>query len=132
VFAKGTKQPSSYAEFISELQEPGGSFWSFEAGMYKHVTGVVLDEESIRRFIVACPPLRAAHYERCIRDLRIGPSLRAGRYDLFMSVYLPYCDQFVTDDDKQRKSLQEVTSVGGVATQVRAYKEWRRTFIVAT
>ena len=107
--------------------------------MYQRVTGVMLDEKSIRGSIDACPPLRAAllglfvaYYERCIRDLKIGPSLRAGRYDLFMSVYLPYCDQFITDDDKQRRSLREVTSVGGFATEVRTYKEWRQSFSVST
>lgn len=105
--------------------------------MYHRATGVSLDEKSIRGFITASPPPRAAllglfvdYYERCIRDLKVGPSLRAGRYDLFMSVYLPYCDQFITDDDKQRKSLQEVTSMGGFATKVRTYKEWRRSFSV--
>lgn len=135
VFDKGTRQPSNYADFISVLQGPGGAFWTFGAGMYQRVTGVVLDEKSIRKFVDACPPLGAAllgvfvaYYERCIRDLKTGPSFRAGRYDLFMSVYLPYCDQFITDDDKQRRSLQEVTSVGGFSTEVRAYKEWRRGF----
>ncbi len=132
LFVSGTRQPQDYAEFISVLKEPGGAFWGLGGGMYERVTGVLPTEDGVRRFVAECPPFHAAllgflmaQYERCIRDLKTGPSYRAGRYDLFMSVYLPFCMQFVTNDDRQARALQEVASVGGFDTEVRAYLDWR-------
>ena len=135
LFVSGTQRPSSYAEFISVLREPGGAFWAFGAGMYERVARTSPDERAMRDFVAACPPFHAAmlgvfvaHYDRCIRDLRTGPSLRAGRYDLFMSVYLPYGTRFISNDEKQLRAFREIADVGGFWVDVRSYREWRREF----
>lgn len=135
LFASGTRRPDTYAEYLSLLQGPGGAFWACGAGMCKRITGVLPEEGDVRDFVAACPPLHAAllgifvaYYDRCIRDLKTGPSFRAGRYDLFMSVYLPYCVQFISSDDRQVRVFREITSVGGFAVDVRPYREWRKGF----
>ena len=40
--------------------------------------------------------------------------------DLFMSVHLPYCDWFVTNDDGQAKSLRVVAAHAGLETKILA------------
>jgi hypothetical protein len=135
LFASGSRRPSTYAEFISVVQEPGGAFWAGGAKMCKRITGVLPEEKAMRDFVAVCPPFHAAllgifvaYYDRCIRDLKMGPSFRAGRYDLFMAVYLPYCAQFVSRDDRQVRALREIVSVGGLSVEVLSYREWREKF----
>jgi len=135
LFASGTRRPSTYSEFIAVLQEPGGAFWTAGAEMCKRITGVPPGEKAVRDFVAACPPFHAAllgvfvaYYDRCIRDLKTGPSFRAGRYDLFMSVYLPYCVQFISHDEKQVRAFREVTSASGLPVEIRLYREWREEF----
>jgi hypothetical protein len=42
-----------------------------------------------------------------------------------MAVYLPYCDQFLTDDKQQHRCLTEVASRAGIPTQVQFYDDFR-------
>jgi hypothetical protein len=89
------------------------------------------DEETIRRLVDSCPPFHAllvalcvAQYDRCIRELRqIEPF--AGRNDLFMSAYLPYCDEFVSDDREQQRCLREVASLARLSVRVSWFREFR-------
>lgn len=138
LFASGTKRPRNYAEFLSILQAPGGAFWRLAERMYGRTTGFSAGEDAMRVFIAACPPFYAAllgifvaYYDRCIRDLKTGPSLRAGRYDLFMSVYLPFCAQFISSDDKQVRAFRETALAGGLSAGVRSYAEWRASLDLA-
>jgi hypothetical protein len=58
----------------------------------------IMPESEVKDFIDRCPPFKALlialcfiQYDRCIRGEN-EPSLgKAGRYDTFSAVYLPYC-----------------------------------------
>ena len=52
-------------------------------------------------------------YDRSVRHRHTGEKFQAGRNDLFMAVYLPYCDKFVTAEKlrEQEKCLREVVAV---------------------
>lgn len=130
------KQPVSVQELVTLLQVPGGAFWGYGQGLYAKITGVTPDEATIREFVQRCPPLNAiilalctAQYERCIRDLKQGPSLRADRLDMYCAAHLPYCDKFVTADVKQLRALQEIAAIGGFATEIIHYGDFRRTMM---
>jgi hypothetical protein len=97
----------------------------------RHPSEVPPDEETVRRFVGSCPPFHAlllalcvAQYERCIResDKRGQP---AGRNGLFMSVCLPCCDEFISDDRDQQDCLRGVASLAKLAVKVRWFKEFR-------
>jgi hypothetical protein len=47
-----------------------------------------------------------------------------------MSVYLPYCDEFISDDRDQQNCLREVASLAKLAVKVRWFKELRGSFEV--
>lgn len=64
------------------------------------------------------------HYDRSLRKEN-ALSYKAGRNDQMMAVYLPYCDQFLTDDKQQHRCLTEVASSAGIPTQVRFYDDFR-------
>jgi hypothetical protein len=127
-------RPSSVADLVSRLQGPGGAFWNFGQGLYERVAKRRADEGTIRRFVAECPPFHAlllaicvAQYDLAIRE-EDGTKPSSHRNDLFMAVYLPYCDEFVSDDRGQQIRLREVVSLCKLTTRVRWYREFRDSF----
>jgi hypothetical protein len=125
--------PKSAAELAQALGKPGGACWNYAIGLYHRATRVTVNEEKIRRFVRECPPFRAllaaivvAQYERSISE-EVKPKL-AGRNDLFMAGYLPYCDEFVSNDHAQQQALREIVSIAQLATSVRWHKEFSGQF----
>ena len=65
------------------------------------------DIDTVKHFIDNCPPFRAllcavlmSWYHHSAREEDSGERFTAGRNDLFMSIYLPFCDIFVTAEKK--------------------------------
>ncbi len=130
------RMPRTLAELIAPLQS-GGAFWNVAKNWLTRAGGRSPDDMTIRRFYDECDPFRAhmesfcaALYERCVRPDSIGPSLRTGRNDTFMAIYLPYCDQFVTDDMRQLQCYRQIISIAGLSTAVFSYEEFRSSFLV--
>jgi hypothetical protein len=91
------------------------------------------DIETVKHFIDNCPPFRAllcavlmSWYHHSARDEDSGERFRAGRNDLFMSMYLPFCDIFVTAEKKgeQERCLREIASVLALKTRILSYDEF--------
>jgi len=129
-------RPSSVADLVSRLQGPGGAFWSFGQAFYEGVAKRRPDEGTIRRFVAQCPPFHAlllavcvAQYDLAIRE-EDGAKPSSHRNDLFMAVYLPYCDEFVSDDRGQQVRLREIVALCKLTTQVRWYREFRDSFSI--
>jgi len=127
-------RPSSIADLVGRLQGPGGAFWNFGQALYERVAKRRPDEDTIRRFVAECPPFHAlllaicvAQYDLAIRE-EDGSKPSSHRNDLFMAVYLPYCDEFVSDDRGQQTRLREVVSLCKLSTRVRWYREFRDSF----
>jgi hypothetical protein len=125
--------PKSAAELAQALQKPGGAYWNYAIGLYHGATGVTVDEEKIRRFVRDCPPFRAllaaivvAQYDRSISE-EVKPKL-AGRNDVFMAGYLPYCDEFISNDHAQQTALRQIVAIAQLQTSVRWYKEFSAPF----
>jgi hypothetical protein len=91
------------------------------------------EEATVREFMEACPPFSAliyamlmSWYDLGVRDPHVGEKFKAGSNDLFMSIYLPYCDMFVTAEKKgeQEKCLREVAFVAGLKTEILSYEDF--------
>lgn len=135
IFSEGAVRPASAAELIERLQT-GGAFWKLAENLYSRVAKRPFDTAKVRQFFDACPPFHAlmvalfvAQYDRCIRPQNVGPSFRSGRNDTFMSVCLPYCEQFVTNDLRQLRCFKEVVSICELKVAVRSYEEFRNGFL---
>ena len=83
------------------------------------------DAATVQHFIDNCPPFRAqlcallmSWYNTSLREANTSEKFAAGRNDLFMSVYLPFCDVFVTRDTDQESCLRELTKYTGVDTEI--------------
>jgi hypothetical protein len=131
--AQSEPWPKSAAQLAQVLQAPGGAYWNYAIGLYQRASGQNATEEKIKAFLDACPPFRAlvasivvAQYERCICE-EPEPRL-AGRNDLFMAVYLPYVDEFLSNDHGQQSALRQAASIAGIPTSVRWYKEFAAHF----
>src|SRR5207302_7233896 len=98
---------------------------SIGAGLMERATKVLPSNSEVQEFIEKCPPFKAllvalcfSQYDMCIRDHR-KPSLgKAGRYDMFSAVYLPYCREFVTNDPGQCKALIAVAGLMGSEAEI--------------
>jgi hypothetical protein len=49
-----------------------------------------------------------------------------------MTVYLPYCDKFVTAEEngEQERCLREVVAVAGLETEILSYDDFCNSFLV--
>jgi hypothetical protein len=124
-------RPNSLADFVPHLKVPGGAFWILSARLCERASTSTFDETRVRQLLTQCDPfhtlmlaLFAAEYERCIRQHWVTPSLRSGRNDTFMSVCLPYCHHFVTDDPGQLACFRTVSSIAGLNILVYSYDEF--------
>ena len=129
----GQARPRSLSEILPHAMGENGVFWSMARGLYERAAKMPATDASIQHFVEACPPFRCAvyamlmaWYDRSLRDWNGGEKFHAGRNDLFMAVYLPYCNQFVTaeQDGEQERCLAEVARLAGVPTLVRSYDDF--------
>jgi hypothetical protein len=128
---KKGKRPSIH-DLIERFKQDDGAIWRFAERLYGKVATKPSTRDTIRTFYDLSPPFRAiilalcvAQHERCIRDTTRGDSYRAGRADLFAATYLPYCDQFISDDERQLRCLRVIAAEGGFNVRVCSYDEFR-------
>lgn len=155
IYEDAGEKPHAYTEVLRLSQDEGGIIWGFAKELYRGAQewniapdGPVPnrneseripapDDEIVKRFVNACPPFRAVviafmltWYDRCLRENHAVPKFKAGCVDQYMAVYLPYCHQFITNDQDQQKCLQEVASICGLNTQVSLYDNFYKGFMV--
>jgi len=138
--AHGEEPPSAFQVAVSRLANSDGSaVWFMAKQFYDRAAKTNTDEATAKEFMRVCPPFRALiyamfipWYNSAVRDYQSGEKLNAGINDLFMSVYLPYCDKFVTAEKKsqQEKCLREVASVAGLETEILSYDDFCDSFSV--
>lgn len=138
-FSRGTERPTTFADFVTRLQKPGGAFWTgYGQWLYARNIKDEPDEAKVRDFAARCPPFLMmvlaavmAQYRRAIVETPKRRK-RAGRVDLLMSVYLPYCRVFVTHDDDQEACLREMAAVADLDTEIFSYRDFRSRLLVAS
>jgi hypothetical protein len=130
--AHGEAPPTSFREAITRLDDVENSAMWYKAQFYYDlVTTMDSTEETVKEFAAACPPFLALvyavflpWYNNAVRDPKTGERVIAGSNDLYMSVYLPYVDIFVTDDEDQEKALREVARLAKLETKVLSYDDF--------
>jgi hypothetical protein len=130
-----SKRPSSYREAVTISVMDGGVLWGIGRGLYRYVSGSELTEAEVRAFMDVCPPFRAACYGLVMAwyngSLRVQDGTpTAGRNDLMMAVYLPYCSRFVTADEPQRKELREIGTEAQIDCEILSFEEFDLSFAV--
>jgi hypothetical protein len=138
--AYGEAPPPTFSQAIARLQTSEGRLmWGIGKRLYDRAAGTDASESTIREFIDCCPSFRSliyamlvSWYDKGVRDRHTGEKLAAGRNDLFMSVYLPYCDHFVTAEARgmQERCLRAVASAANLETKVLSYDDFCDSFLV--
>ena len=142
VFEKyGEPLPTTFRDVMTRLDRENSSiFWARGKRLYDTAAGTDISEFAIREFIGVCPPFRAllyatmlSWYDLAIRDVHIAEKFQSGRNDLYMSVYLPFCDKFVTAEKKgeQQKCLREIASLADLQMDVLSYEDFCNSFLVS-
>lgn len=141
VFAKHDEAlPLTLNEVVTRLRESGSTLL-VDTGklLYDRAANANVSHATVTEFMNVCPPFRAllygtllSWYDLSIRDRHAGEKFQAGRNDMFMSVYLPYCDQFITAEEKgeQEKCLREIVNLAELETQVLSYDDFCDSFLV--
>ncbi len=130
-----SKRPTNYHEAVAIATLEGGVLWGIGRELYRYVAGSTPTEAEIKAFMEVCPPFRCAcyglvmaWYDGALRLQDGKPS--AGRNDLMMAAYLPYCGCFVTDDWPQEMRLREIATEARVDCQVLSYEKFNSSFTV--
>ena len=128
---------SNFGEAAEASTKPGGVLWGFGIGLYKHALegrAPELSDAEIKAFIDVCPPFRAAcfalvkaWFNHSLCPTHDGTP-KAGRNDLMMAAYLPYCDKFLTQDYAQRRDLSDICSVADIPSEVIFFQEFSEGF----
>lgn len=136
----GEPLPLTLDEVTARLRESNSNLmWNMGKLLYDRAAGTDVSDSTITEFIGACPPFRAllygmilSWYDLGIRNRHMGEKFQAGRNDMFMSVYLPYCDYFVTAEEKgeQEKCLRKIVELAGLETEVLSYDAFCNRFLV--
>ena len=139
--ASGERAPLKFRDVVNRLQlGEGPLIWQMGKLLYDRAAETDASEAAINGFMQHCPPFRAliyamlmSWYDLAVRDKHAGERFRAGRNDLFMSVYLPYCDTFITAESKgeQERCLREVASVAGIDSEIVSYDHFFESFLVS-
>jgi hypothetical protein len=143
-------------DFLKQAFEQDGRFWKLGASLMNHALEIIREEEpqivlvpamlglskkpfvpdDAIRFAELCPPFNSlilgiaqSEYSR-VHDPSLNEEQRkksAGRADTYMSVYLPYCRFFVTNDAGQFSSLAPTASRAGLKADVIMYSDfWKK------
>jgi hypothetical protein len=139
--AAGKPRPTAFKDTVIEYGPsllPGFAKGLYDAGLRAgtalrgEILSVDTPPEAVQHFMDNCPPFLASlyaflmsWYQHSARDER-GERFKAGRNDLFMATYLPYCDVFVTAEIKheQEKCLKELAAVLNLKTEVLSYDDF--------
>ena len=132
--------PVTLREAVFRLQDTDKSLiWSMGKLLYDRGAGTDASVATVKQFTEACAPFRAliyamimSWYDLGVRDPHVGEKFRAGGIDLFMSIYLPYCNKFVTAErnGEQEKCLREVVLLAGLTTEVLSYDSFCNSLFV--
>lgn len=130
--------PATLGEAISRLQSGNAALiWNMGKWLYDRVAETDASEGYVRQFMNVCPPFRAliyamlmSWYNFAVRDPNAGERFSAGAVDQYMSIYLPYCDKFVTADAEQQRCLLEIASLASVEVEVLSYNDFCNSFLV--
>ena len=130
-----SKRPTSYRDAVGIATAEGGILWGIGTELYRYVTGSTLTEVEIKRFMEVCPPFRVACYALVLSWYVGALKLRlpeenspAGRNDLMMAVYLPYCDRFIADESSQGTSLREIAAEASINCDVLTFEQFDAAF----
>jgi len=129
-----TRRPKTFKEAVQiATSTENNVLLSVGKGLYKRACTVELSDTDIASFLNICPPFRAACYgllgawfDVCLAE-KVYNRL-AGRNDQMMSIYLPYCDRFVTRDRKQLDRLREISVEADLGREVTSYENFCASF----
>jgi hypothetical protein len=131
-----SKRPTTYREAVAIAAMDKGMLWFFGRELNKYVSGNELSDVETGALMEACPPFRATCYGFVMAwyngSLRVRDGTpTAGRNDLMMAAYLPYCTRFVTADWAQREELREIAVEARIDCGIQSFEEFARSFAVA-
>jgi hypothetical protein len=130
-------RPVTFQDAIELSRSEGSNTWMMGAGLYRRVTGTELDESGFWRLLEVCPPFRAFYFgilhhwfDGALRSRAPLDLKPAGKTDLSMSIYLPYCDKFVADESAQQPSLRDIAKAANIECDVQNYYDFSESFNV--
>lgn len=129
-------RPTTYRQAVEIAQSAKPKLlWGIGRELYHRASGKAPCDAAIATFLDVCPPFRAVCYGLfgSWYDVALAPVVYrklAGRNDQMMSVYLPYCSRFVTQDRKQLERLRDIAAEAKLECEVLSCKDFSAGFEV--
>ncbi len=138
LFQRQRQRPRSAAELIRHYCENESFVYDIVNPIYKSIAGADLPRTRVRQFLRDIPgwPLyllgwALSVYQRTIRSAGYGWRKNPGTLDLWCTIYLPYCDCFVTGDAGQRRALRILNLFNASGTRIISYNGLRARLVLA-
>jgi hypothetical protein len=134
----GAWRPRTASTLIKLFRNQERTLYDTVSDLWKRLLGTDLSIESYRELMAQIPQWRLylacwghAMQNRAVREQNYGPGNNPGAMDLLCAIYLPQCDCFVTDDNRQRRALRVLNVLNPRKTKILSYTELRRRLMLA-
>lgn len=124
-----------FSSFVSSRFGNDGTYWVLAESCYKKSVGRE-PPKPVSNFVMACPPLYAYllaiayfEYQSCITSTpAVNQRKLPGLADVMMAAYLPYCHQFITNDEGQYQCFRTVLSELKLPVHVVRYEDFSKVY----
>jgi hypothetical protein len=130
----------SLPEVMAAFRQNGGAMFNGWAVTLFADADDSTSEEALRSLYNSCPPFKSIvtalcvmHYAQCVMNTvgkKKEPSWCAGRVDTLTAIFLPMCDYFVGNDERQLRFFREVVVEAELTTVIESYKEFKNRLLL--
>ena len=138
IFVAGTQRPRSIGSLIRHYPRDDNFLYEVINPIYKRATGGALPRaelwpllNSLYEWPMFLMAYACAIYQRAVQEQGYGHKKNPGHLDLWSATYLPICDVFVTQDKRQRRTLQILNKANPRPTRILSYAQWRQSLLAA-
>lgn len=137
LFRSGTNRPRSMGALIRHYAKSDDFLYEVVNSIYQRATGTALPRgelHSLLNSLYIWPMFLIAYgcaiYQRAVQQQGYSHNKNPGHLDLWSSIYLPFCDVFVTEDKRQRRTLKVLNKANPHPARIISYAEMRASLIV--
>jgi len=136
LFKTGTDRPRSMGALIRHYAKSDDFLYEVVNPIYQRATGAALPRAELHPLLnsIYIWPMfligyGCAIYQRAVQQQGYSHKKNPGHLDLWSAVYLPFCDVFVTEDKRQRRTLKVLNKANPRPARIISYAEMRASLV---
>jgi hypothetical protein len=136
LFKDGTDRPRSMGVLIRHYARSDEFLYEVVNPIYRRATGTALPHGELHPLLnsIYIWPMfligyGCAIYQRAVQPQGYSHNKNPGHLDLWSAVYLPFCEVFVTEDKRQRRTLKVLNKANPRPGRIISYAEMRASLL---